>query len=60
MLGLTVGEFSHGSWSWNEADGIGLLLALLAGQGVSSLMAAGGGMKLMVLICSWHLWLDSG
>jgi hypothetical protein len=30
ILGLTVGKFSHGGWSWNEADGVDLLLAFLA------------------------------
>jgi hypothetical protein len=55
---LAVGKFSHGGWSWNEADGVDLLLAFLAWQEVSSLMVAGAGMKLMVLICSWHSWLD--
>jgi hypothetical protein len=40
--------------------GVDLLLAFLAfGQLASSLMVAGAGMKLMVLICSWHSWLDS-
>jgi len=28
------------------------------GGRVSSLMVAGAGMKRMVLICSWHSWLD--
>jgi hypothetical protein len=23
---LTVGKFSHGGWSWNEVDGVDLLL----------------------------------
>jgi hypothetical protein len=30
MLGLIGGRFSSGSWSWNEADGVDLLLAFLA------------------------------
>jgi hypothetical protein len=29
ILGLTVGKFSHGGWSWNEADNADLLLAFL-------------------------------
>jgi hypothetical protein len=56
---MTGGKFSHGGWSWNEADGVDLLLAFLASQLVSSLMVAGAGMKLMVLVCSWHSCLDS-
>jgi hypothetical protein len=30
ILGLTVGKFTHGGWSWNEADGVDLLLTFLA------------------------------
>jgi hypothetical protein len=26
---LDSGKFSHGGWSWNEADGVHLLLAFL-------------------------------
>jgi hypothetical protein len=59
ILGFTGSKFSHGCWSWNEADGLALLLAFLASQQVSSLMVTGAGMKLMVLICCWHYWLDS-
>jgi hypothetical protein len=29
-LGLTAGKFSHGGWTWIEADGVDLLLAFLA------------------------------
>jgi hypothetical protein len=29
-LGLTGSKFSCGGWSWNEADGLDLFLALLA------------------------------
>jgi hypothetical protein len=60
MLGLTVCKFSHGGWSWNLADGVDLLLEFLASwQFVSYLMVAGAVIKLMVMICSWHSWLDS-
>jgi hypothetical protein len=41
------------------ADGIHLSIAFLPSQQVSSLMVAGAGMKLMVMIYSWHSWLDS-
>jgi hypothetical protein len=30
ILALTVCEFSHVGWSWNEADGVDLLRAFLA------------------------------
>jgi hypothetical protein len=30
ILGLTVGKFSLDGWSWNEVDGVDLLLAFLA------------------------------
>jgi hypothetical protein len=30
ILGLIESKFSHGGWSWNEADGVDLLLAFLA------------------------------
>jgi hypothetical protein len=29
-LALTVGKFSHGGWSWNEADCLDVLVASLA------------------------------
>jgi hypothetical protein len=29
ILALTVGKFSHGGWTKNEADGLDLLLAFL-------------------------------
>jgi hypothetical protein len=28
-FGMTEGKFSHSGWSWNEADGVHLLLAFL-------------------------------
>jgi hypothetical protein len=30
ILGLTECKFSHSGWSWNEADGVDLLLAFMA------------------------------
>jgi hypothetical protein len=32
--------FSHGGWSWNEPDGVHLLLAFLNSKDVSSLLGA--------------------
>jgi hypothetical protein len=30
IIHVTVGKFSPGGWSWNEADGLDVLLAFLA------------------------------
>jgi hypothetical protein len=58
ILGLTGGKFSQGGWSLNEADSLDVVVLSLACQEVSSLILAGAGMRLIVLMCLCHPWLD--
>jgi hypothetical protein len=62
ILGLIASKFADCdlSWSWNEVDGVDLLVALFPWQLVSSYMAAAAGMKLIVLIYFGILGLTAG
>jgi hypothetical protein len=45
-------------WGWNEAGCLDVLVALTEGKFYHS-CNGGAGMALIILMCLWHLWLDS-